>query len=302
MNQTTTVRKLLLTEVQDLLDEEGLQCTDTSQTVTELLALLAHYSEEQHRLFPKVIICNRVSEIRGVLGGVDEIPIGEGDISPGTMRQALKSCAPLAGLNWLLYLERGYGKMRYGLLRSGLLPTAIDPKASLHESDVDALLISRVGAGTVEAVGAHGNRYRVVFSAAKEIAVSASDHVDTLTSVMVRGLAAEEAETTASFFRSVLNSVVEVAHGTLIAVCCHSYRCLGKDAIFFDPEINFSGFAVRASTPTSNGGDVASAMSYAELLRGMLSSEAFAYSISRAIFWVMLLCEIRTCRAGSRWG
>jgi len=124
-------RAQLKGEVADFIERVDMACVETTSAIVDLIVELSHYEEEGTALYPKVLVCDTLSETLALLQGSAPLEIGRGPKNAATAKQALKKCAPLARQGWSIYIERHANEFNYGVFREPELPTALDIRSTL---------------------------------------------------------------------------------------------------------------------------------------------------------------------------
>ena len=121
-----TVRNQTTGSINDLLQDENLQCVQSQNLLTYLVGALVNYKEEGVDLSPSILFCESVGRVFEAIPGVVRYQIGEAPLSPEAGPQILKDCAPLAGRHWLVFIERkNADQTAYGVFSYPVLPTAL---------------------------------------------------------------------------------------------------------------------------------------------------------------------------------
>lgn len=217
-----TLRDPLKGKVSDLLEDARMTCHETEESLIALAVDLADYREEGTQLYPRVVVCDDLSNTLKLLQGSTPIEIGWGPRGAITARECLKKCAPLASTGWLVWIERHHDQFRFGVFRAPASPTAVDLRSTLADTDaadVRALLLSQLAPGTVEIVGPgrldgvlvhlSGERTEVLPSAAQQDRLSEWFMKDAGTGHMH--------DPCVSFARNLFENLLRESHGALIA-------------------------------------------------------------------------------------
>jgi hypothetical protein len=232
---TLTFRNQTTGSINDLLQDENLQCVQSQNLLTYLVGALVNYKESidlpcwgigelqrgGRRVIPFTLILRKHRSVFEGIPGVVRYQIGEGPLSPETGPQILKDCAPLAGRHWLVFIERkNSDKIAYGVFSYPLLPTALPLNEAITISEGGfTVLIRTISPNTVEIVGARGNRLVVVFSTTREQPGVATDPVSGFAASCCRNI--EEKPSTESFrryFTQLIERALTTSHGTML-VC-----------------------------------------------------------------------------------
>lgn len=283
INKTISFRSQLSGALADFLADEHMACLETGQALIELVVRLSSYQEEGVRLFPKVVVCDDVTQVCSLLQAGESIAIGRGPKGAGTMNQALKRCAPLARNGWSVYVHRTRDDFQFGILREPLSPIALDIRDSIAGlgGEVPVLITSQLGEKAVEVVGGNGSRLVVHLSAVRENHPSPREALESLATSISRGRDDDgEREALESFLRSALSRALQRGHGALVAVLNDNEELPKSwvendgriDGVRLDTPLDLAG-AVKKYGDTESAATLGKLLSLAELLEGMLSAD-----------------------------
>lgn len=274
-----TLRDPLKGKISDLLEDARMTCHETEESLIALAVDLADYREEGTQLYPRVVVCDDLSNTLRLLQGSTPIEIGHGPRGAITARDCLKKCAPLASSGWLVWIEREADRFRFGVFRAPASPTAVDLRSTLADMDaesVHALLLSQLAPGTVEIVGPGLDGVLVHLSGERTEVLPSASQQDRLSNWFM-----EDANTghmqdpCVSFARNLFGNLLRESHGALIAFVqfdAEVPEALRADGTFLDVPLNLAELVVRhsADETTENYTDL---MSSAGLLGGMLNCD-----------------------------
>lgn len=274
-----TLRDQLKAKVSDLLTDAHMTCHATEESLVALSVDLADYREEGTQLYPRVIICDDLTNTLKLLQGSHAIEIGFGPRGPATARECLKKCAPLASTGWLVWIERRPELFRFGVFRTSSSPTAVDLRSTLADmqpTTVQALLLAQLAPGTVEVVGAgldgllvhlSGERVEVLPSAAQQDQLSNWFMEDTHVGHMH--------DPCVSFARNLFGSLLRESHGALIAFVRSGEPipdALAGDGTILGTPVDLAQLVVQHAEDETTV-NYTELMSSAGLLGGMLNSD-----------------------------
>jgi hypothetical protein len=232
-------------EIDDLLEDEGLQCALSQALVAVLVGELLHYAEEGRALTPSVMYCESAAEVTAGFPGSVRYEIGKTTLSADAGKQILKLCAPLATGSWHIFIERSDpSTLKFGVFKYLMLPTT----APLHEaleitrSEHFALVIRKTSLSSVEVRGSHGRHVNFLFSTVREDTVE-HQPIDEFARVCC---AANDSDVDhllfVEYFKRMLERVLTACHGTIL-VCGDSERLRNeaslKDATWLQPPLDF---------------------------------------------------------------
>ncbi len=267
-------------EVGEFIEKVGMACVETTNAIVELIVELSHYDEEGKQLYPKVMVCDSLTDTLALLQGAAPLEIGRGPKCSNTAKQALKKCAPLAQRGWSIYVERYPNEFRYGVFREPELPTAVDIRRTLADSPKEAtraILAWQLAERAVELVGVGNRRLHLHLSAASIEEASPSAATEAFFRAAVRDAPEEVRESLRSYISSVIGRALLQAHGTLLIVV-HKDKglptSLADDGILLVQPINLADL-VRTFLDQRDQ-DVSSMLAltaYGSLLEGMLGCD-----------------------------
>ncbi len=274
-----TLREALKTRISDLLEDAQMTCHQTEESLVALAVALADYREEGVELYPRVLVCDDLTNTLRVLQGSSEIEIGRGPRDISTVKRCLKKCAPLASSAWLVWIERLPDEFRYGMFRAPPSPTAVDLRstiADLAAGDVRALLLSQLAPGTVEIVSPSQDGVLVHMSGDRVELLPSAAQQEQLSVKFMEDVEVEHyQEPCVSFARNLFGSLLRESHGVLIAIVPAGSDVpyvLRADGTFFDAPIDIAALVIRhAERETTEAyTDLTAA---ASLLNGMMNSD-----------------------------
>jgi hypothetical protein len=277
-NTTLTFRNQTTGSINDLLEDEGLQCLQSQNLLTYLAGALLNYKEEGVELAPSILFCESVSKVFQAIPGLVRYQIRTVALSADSGSRILKDCAPLTSRNWFIFVERVNGhELAYGVFSYPLLPTTItlSEAISLPEG-VFSVLLRKVSSNTVEVAGAKGNKLALVFSTMREQTTAARDPIDAFAGNCCRDVPGEPAvEGFQGYFKRLLEQALTASHGTILA-CANVADLSGivqlKDAVLVQPMLDFRE-AFTEYQQTSSAEAIVKLQSYEDLLFGFLRSD-----------------------------
>jgi hypothetical protein len=275
---TLSFRAQLKGEIGDFIEKSGMACIETTKAMMELIVELSHYEEEGTALYPRVLVCDSLSETLGLLGGTTPIEIGKGPRIASTVKQALKKCAPLARQGWSIYVERFDDKFIYGVFREPELPTAIDVRAtlaSLPKDSVNAVLACQIAERAVEIVSTADRHLHIHLSAVSTDESPVNASICALIQAVVHDVPDEARESLRSYLSSTIGDALLHGHGTLIIVIKAGHEIppvFADDGVVLPEPIELADIVKRYLEKQSIE-TILALMSYAELLKGMLGCD-----------------------------
>ena len=135
IGKSVSFRSDLQSNVTDTLHGAGLQCAHAPGLVTNLVSLLAAYTEEGVPLSPAVFLCNSIFELLQRAGVGEHVALGEGLQTSTAAKVILKAAGGLCGENWKIYVQRSEDGATCGF---GVFCGANDPSSM----SVDEVLLA----------------------------------------------------------------------------------------------------------------------------------------------------------------
>lgn len=270
-------RHLLTGAIEAFLAEQAFTAPATAVVVAELAIVLAHYREEGDALHPLVVVCERLGALMAHLDARDALVMGEGPESPATVRQAIKTCAPLAQDGWTVFLDREAARLRFGVFRTDDFVLRETPLEILRRTDdpgLRAVAVVRVADDVIELSGAVGAPRYVYLSGARTDAAPPGVVSRELLASLTCGCGDAVRDDLVTFYRRVLLDVLRAAHGTLVAVVPAepSARALFRDGVLLAAPLDVCARIARYRAHPSDAAQ-ASLQGLRALLRGMTSSD-----------------------------
>lgn len=277
--RTITFRAELKSTLSDFLSDAGMTCPHTEEALVATAVTLADYREEGVALYPRLLICDDLAEVLGVVQGEAPLRLGTGPRGSDAMLRALKKCAPLATGGWAVWIRRTAEDFEFGVFREPLAPTGIDVRRTLSDlpaGSIRALLVAQVAPGTVEVMSPGGVAVQIQMSGVRNDQVSTTDDQDQLAAWFVQDVAdAQLREASSSFARAVLHEMLRRSHGTLIAVLDGDDDLppqLAIDAVLL-PEPADLVWLIDLNSRDGSSASLSELLAYSNLLGGMLRSD-----------------------------
>ncbi len=271
-------RHLLTEAVSTFLDEAGMTCALTADSIGELIVTLSRYREEGAPLFPMAFVGDDLGQMLAQLGGHDPIGIGIGPRSRATVQRALKQCAPLGqGRWWALYLLRVPEGFAYGVFRTDPFPLAETPLERLRRADVRSagvIGVLQLADNVLELRAGGGLCRHVYLSGARVDASSPPAVLDELADALTDGVATTSRERARGFYQRVLFEVMQGSHGALVAVLPRERAgsMLFVDGIILPRPLDIVALLERYHADPSDASATA-VRATAQLLRGMMATD-----------------------------
>lgn len=274
--QNITFRTHLVGAVSDFCSISKLTLINPVIHLAELIVMLAHYKEEGVKLRPQVYLCNDFDKAMAMLPDGEKFQIGIADPNLNGIKQALKKCAPLAGENWLIYInEKGKDKIEYGLFRGSTRSIAV-PVDSVIMSDgnPDLILVKafQIADECIELKSNFKKSHFIFLNNREEDSLPPLQHLDNLVSAVCKNAPKPTAESLQSYISKLLSTALHASHGSLVAVSTASNapKFLSSDGIILENPIDFVDLITKLkadeySEPNLN--------SKADLVKGMFNSD-----------------------------
>lgn len=270
-------RHMLTGAIDGFLAEQGFVERETSDVVAELSIVLAHYREEGAALHPVVFLCDDVDALMARVAAKDALALGRGAESPETVRQAIKTCAPLAQGGWSVFLERDRGGLRFGVFRTDDFVLQESPLEVLRRTDDRSLrtvAAVRLAEDVIELCGCVGASRNIYLSGARTDVASPGEASRELLHALTRSCDEASRDGVRRFYRRVLLDVMRAAHGTLLAVVAAG-RAPGElfdDGVLLPAPLDLGARIVALQTRRGEE-ERASLQGMRSLLRGMMASD-----------------------------
>ncbi|MFY1827516.1 hypothetical protein ACN47A_16465 [Myxococcus fulvus] len=271
-------RHLLTDAVGTFLDEAGMTCAQTADSIGELIVTLSRYREEGAPLFPMAFVGDDLARMLTLLGGHDPIAIGIGPRTRATIQRALKQCAQLGqGRWWALYLLRVPEGFAYGVFRTDPFPLAESPLERLRrveEAQAGVVGVLQLADNMLELRAGGGLCRHVYLSGARVESASPPVILDELADAITQGVASASRERARGFFRRVLFEVMQTSHGTLVAVLPRERAgsTLFVDGIILPRPLDVVALLDRYHVDTTFSAATA-VRATGQLLRGMMATD-----------------------------
>jgi hypothetical protein len=274
---TTIFRTQTSTSIQDLMDDEGLQCMPSHSLLCYLAGALLNYREEERELAPVVILCDDANALIKSFPGSTGYWLGNASPEADFGKRILKECAPLAAGNWHLFIERkSNGTFDYGIFSYPSLPTTLPLFDVITLSPLQlCVLLQKVGPQAVEIRGAHGSVLTLLFSTVREANQQDGSIGEFAEYCCVDLTAGADTEMFRIYLQHLLTRCVSRSHGTILA--CSTLQDLQsarelKDHVPLTPKLDFyAAFLEYRSAATAEA--FQRMQNYEELLSGLMASD-----------------------------
>ena len=277
--KVVTLRSELKRSIGDFLTDADMPCSETEESLIELVVALADYREEGRPLFPRILICDDLASVLRNVQGSASIEIGSSDRKPATIMRALKKCAPLTEEGWAIWVERKPDAFRFGVFREPA-PTALDIRSTLLSTapseSLRSILIAQFAAGTIELMSTGHAGIRIHLSGQREDQISTDDAQQQIVNWSASGIDDERLrDSYITFMATVLQDLLRKGHGTLVAVVpdgSNAWKKSVSDAVVLPEPVDLAGqLEQHATDPTSSA--LFELMASVDLVAGMLSSD-----------------------------
>jgi hypothetical protein len=214
-------RDLLFEAIHEFLRAEGMVIDDAARGLGEVLVALASYREEGVPLSPSVFFAENLGTLLDQLGGSEHVAIGKGPRDAGTMRAALKHCAPLGRSGWSIYLVRDTDHIDYGLFRTDgflLSQTPMGRLRGLCDPDIRIVGMVQLAENVIELRGSSGSKRLIYLSGASSDALPAISLIRALVTVASKDVPQAYRLDVERLLQRVFIDAMRAPHGSLIAV------------------------------------------------------------------------------------
>lgn len=286
-------RQYLVGTVSLFLQQEVMFCEHTQDGLVDAVVSLARYREEGTPLYPKLVVCDSLSETVKQVGGSDPIELGSGPRDSRTLRDALKKCAPLARDNWIAFVERTPAKFRFGVFRQNVSPTALAARDTIDcsrsgvtEKNTGLIYITQVAENVVELVGSRGPSLTIHLNAVpEETAGFSSQGTLRLSNAIIRVPDTKLKQRCVSFIHNLLVDSFRSGHGALVAVVepdRAAPKRLVQDSVKLAQPIDIVR-AVREHMAQPSEDTFGRLSDYKNVVTGMLSSDGVTIFTSEGV-------------------
>lgn len=224
-----TFRTQIISGVVDFLAAHDMSCSETLMGLVDLIAQLAHYTEEGKSLFPEIYIIDS-DKIFGAILPFQKYKLGEVAKTPDALKTALKKGAPLTESEWAIYILRKPTSFEFGVFRAGLSKISEPKRDALLEAgnnEMKVMLVHQFAQHTVEVIGwkNEGHHHVIHFGThedgpLREPLKPQRDCIALITENMPPALI----DPAKVFLRGVFLEILQEQHGTLVAFISHRKR------------------------------------------------------------------------------
>src|SRR5665213_922495 len=122
--KTVTFRSQTISNVGDLIQDEGLTCHASQNLLAFLAGELLAYKDEGMELAPVIMFCTDAEKAFEGFPGSVRHTVGNAPLHANSIKRVLKDCAPLATRSWSIFIERtDPNQIQYGVFNYITLPT-----------------------------------------------------------------------------------------------------------------------------------------------------------------------------------
>ncbi len=206
-----------------------------SEGILNVVNELSDYHEEGKYLSPEIIVVSSTFYLKKQFPHLQIVPIGEFTLSPSTIQNfdsILKSCAPLAVDQWIIYIEidefSSPQKVEFGLLNAMVdeLSESIQLQVlsrldKIQKEELKCVFIQNIGQKQVRLAGLN-RKLRILAFSISATPDSPYESIQSLSNSITSKLKGKNRTQAATLYSREINNAVDQGHGTLIGVVCDS--------------------------------------------------------------------------------
>ena len=273
-----TFRSQTISNIGDLIQDEGLTCHASQNLLAFLAGELLAYRDEGVDLAPVIMFCTNAEKVFQSFPGSVRHTIGNAALHADSIKRVLKDCAPLATRSWSIFIERiNQDQIQYGVFNYITLPTTLPLSEAIGLTSVGTcLLLRKIDPSTIEVRGAKGNDLCLVFSTTREEAKQYASPVGSFAEDCCRDIANNSiAVEFKVYFKRLLEDGLSKCHGTMLVCAANpSLKTMGemKDGIEISPKLDFLA-AYQTYRSDVSAESILRLQSAEELLTGILQCD-----------------------------
>jgi hypothetical protein len=250
MEKNITFRVPLLGGLTDFCHESGMSIINNPEHLVELIVLLAKCQEEGLHLFPRVYLIEDVGLIKRLLPGSEFLRISSRENKPiiDTLQAAIKTCAPLANMDWSIYLHASSATcIEFGIFRGCVTPFAVvADDIIMGESPSRVIKLHKIATDCVEVQSNNGHINYILLNHGKEENIPKLRDFSNLIFSMTKDINQYKQETTNYLWRT-LDDSLKKCHGCLIVVTeSRTVPRFLKDGISLEQSLDFNKLITKA--------------------------------------------------------
>lgn len=234
--------------IRDLMNDEGISCSDSQDMLCYFAGALINYTEEGVVLMPSILFCTSIEDTLTPLIGAVHHVIGIIPLKSNTAPKILKDCAPLSGKNWYIFVQKNDDSVTYGVFTYCNTPTAIPLSEGISiNPDQFSILLRKTSTNTICLTGAKKNHLSLIFSTSRDIS-NTIEPIENFVQTCCAGIGEENLRKEFfKYFSRFLENSLSSCHGTILA-CGNDIDFEGiaelQDAVKINPNIDlFQCFA-----------------------------------------------------------
>ena len=268
-----TFRRQLLESVSSFCTESGLAMA-TPELLVDLIVRLARYHEEGRKLAPQVYLTDNIDALLRLLPEGDKLPLSSVQSNSIGIEKMLKTCAPLATEDWLIFGHQRGEEMNFGLFRGAGGPTPIEVDEMVLKDQNEAAVIKahQVAVECVQIRHSKGSNHYVFFNDKKEDSPPPLQYIESLVRSITINVNENEKQSVQSFLTRTFMKAFHNSHGCILAVTDRTKPpvFLSKDAIIIGEPIDFPSLIRGLKNDFQS---LYSLEKKSKLLEGMLGSD-----------------------------
>lgn len=274
MKKQITLRDHLLGGVTDFCQKAQLELINNAINIVELIVLLAKCQEEGLKLFPKVYLFENILETKKIVPGSEFIKIAHmQNMDTGNVfKAAIKKCAPLANIDWSLYIHGKENDIEFGVFRGGIKPFAVPVDEVLMSEGMSRIVkIHKIAEDCIEVTANNGDNVLIILNHDKQEEISNFYNFNDLIKDITRDIKTSQEET-ANYLKRALGDALKKCHGCILAVTASNKipLFLAKDGIILETPLDFNRLVINAMGSSE---EVSTLDSTGGLIQGILNTD-----------------------------
>lgn len=277
----SSLRENTIDAIGNFLYNEGFTpCEITPLGILEIINMISDYYEEGTHLFPEVLLTNNFEFFKTIPNR--EILIKETELSVEEFKNIIKSCAPLAINNWIIFIEIQNKSLKYGIASAEISDTS----PSIYKQTVGELAVGldlitiayirNIGQKTVELIGL--KRKLTISLTLENTQDFLNDQIAKLSYQIYNQHIDNYAGKISDYFENIIIEALRKGHGNLIGVINDCEVNITKiknelaHGIYLTNPIDMSSLIIEAENLRSDEASIA-LKSYTSILIAMLNND-----------------------------
>lgn len=275
--KTVTFRGQILSEIHDQLNDEGIKFPSCSELLTELVATLSYFTEEQSVFLPEIVISDDFITLRKVFSETFHVSIGQTKADKNAAKTILKSCGPLTIAGWSIFIDIKGSKLHYGLFRQSWMPFSLSIDDTIHsEGDFPAhfMYIRKSFGNAVLISSPKSESRRILFSNQRDTIEDEQKCLNDLIDLLTAHVN-ENYDKVQTFLKRTLKQILLKSHGCILTITRVPTEATPKklgDSVTIDPKLDIAR-SVQAFSGHEDQTTLSNLQSIPSLMKGMMESD-----------------------------